>query len=276
MELEDEVGDIVAKARRGFGYSVKQLAHLSGISGDVLHKIEHYQLVPDRTQIDIIANMLSLDSEKLEALAQNRWMPAHVSFDHSAAGVDRIHVPYNDYRENCYIIHCKETRMAAVIDPGGAVNEILANISRKNLIPSLVLITHAHGDHIGGLKELLTDYPNLRVTAHSVEWRPLPDISEMNIAEDMSKIAIGNLDIVVYFTPGHTSGSACYYVDGFCFTGDTLFAGSIGRPAGPDVYKQMLEHIRNKILSLPDDTLLLPGHGPATTPAEEKKHNPFF
>jgi glyoxylase-like metal-dependent hydrolase (beta-lactamase superfamily II) len=184
--------------------------------------------------------------------------------------VENIFVPYGAYGENCYILACPNTRKAAAIDPGGSVDEILQRLSDQNSTLDMILITHAHGDHIGGIKELVSAIPNIQVITNPLESHSLPNIKEY------VQVSLGNLDIIILHTPGHTPGSTCYYTDGVCFVGDTLFAGSIGKPASQQVYEKMLSSIRDKIFALPDDTILCTGHGPMTTVAEEKAHNPFF
>ncbi len=165
-----------------------------------------------------------------------------------------------------------------VIDPGGAAEVILSRLTELNLALDLVLITHAHADHIGGIKQLASAAKGLRVACHQLErdsvTRDLPVRWEP--AKDSVGIALGALNITPLCTPGHTPGSMCHAADGACFVGDSLFAGSIGRPSNQAVYQQMLKDIRAKVLALPDETILLPGHGPATTVGAEKAHNPFF
>ena len=188
------------------------------------------------------------------------------------------HVAVPSYGENCYIVGCPESCAAAIVDPGGAVDEVLKHLEEHDLTPELVLITHAHGDHIGGLRNIATAFPSVRLVSHQAErdsvtrglsnkWEP---------ARDRVRINLGSLTIVPLATPGHTPGSTCYLIEPLCFVGDALFAGSIGRSGSGAIYTQVLVHIRAKILSLPDGTILLPGHGPATTVGEERAHNPFF
>lgn len=277
-ELEDELGDIIAKARIGTGLTVDQLATLTGMSGRFIEKVERYQETPSEDQIRLLAENLKLDPGKLADIALNDWEPLSVDLPDQDLIVESLFVPYGAFGENCYVLASRQTSLAAVVDPGGSDDKIVDVLRRRNLRLDLVLVTHAHGDHVSGLPGLQTLQPTLRVSSTRHECRSLPLSSTVIIEniEDNATISFGNLNIVALTTPGHTSGSACYYVEGVCFVGDTLFAGSIGRPANKEIYKPMLTAIRNKILSLPDDTIILPGHGPATTVAQEKAHNPFF
>lgn len=271
--LEDELGDIVSKARMGLGYSVDKLAAATGISIFDIENIEAYRYLPKRDYIDKLAQVLSLNSDKLADIAAGAWTP-NVSLPHNGIYLENIPVSYGSYKENCYILGCKETHVAAVVDPGGEVDTILHHLSENELNLELILITHAHADHIGGMSGLLDVIPNARLTGNesiarfsSYKWE---------IARDGVPVQFGSLSIKPLYTPGHTQDSTCYLVDELCFVGDTLFAGSIGRPSTPQIYKQMLKNIRHKLLSLPEDTILLPGHGPAATVGEERSHNPFF
>ena len=278
LKLEDELGDIIAKARIGQGCTVEQLAQAAKMSPASVQDIERYRLVPGAQELAVIAETLDLDPDKLADIAANGWQPAPISLSSDDVQVHAVAVPYGAYGENCYLFTTPGVRVAAVVDPGGAVDEIDRYLSGNDLELELVLITHGHGDHTGGLRSLAARRPSLRLVSHTVErdsvirrlsvhWEP---------AKDKVSIPFAGVSITPLATPGHTPGSVCYSVNGVCFVGDTLFAGSIGRPEDSTVYKQMLESINAKILSLPDDTILLPGHGPATTVAEEKAHNPFF
>ncbi len=276
--LEDEFGDIIAKARIGQGCSVSQLASKARMAERDIEAIEAYKLKPDREHVTTLADLLGLDPNKLLEIAQDNWAPPPVRVPPDVLMVESLVVPYAGYGENCYLLACTHTHAAAVVDPGGAVEKIDRRLKELGVTLDLVLITHAHGDHIGGLRQLVRDRPEVRIVNQQLErdsvvrglgnpWEPV---------KEGVPIRLGDLAVMPLYTPGHTPGSTCYHVDGVCFVGDTLFAGSIGRPAGPQVFEEMLTRIRGKVLSLPDETALLPGHGPATTVGEEKAHNPFF
>ncbi|HPP74511.1 MAG TPA: MBL fold metallo-hydrolase, partial [Armatimonadota bacterium] len=215
---------------------------------------------------------------KLIDIVINGWEPSPAALPQENALIQTIFVPYGSFGENCYILTCQQTSKSAVIDPGGAANEIVHAINESNLSLDLILLTHAHGDHTAGIPELASNFCEFRVVSHPADKSKIPLIDRLQWqgASDDDQLKLGNLDILVQYTPGHTPGALCYQVDQVCFVGDTLFAGSIGRPASSDIYEKMLSGIRNKILSLPRDTIILPGHGPITTVGEEISHNPFF
>jgi hydroxyacylglutathione hydrolase len=201
-------------------------------------------------------------------------------------------LPVGALQTNCYLIGCEETRLAAAIDPGGDAAEILAALERHHLTLQSILLTHAHFDHIGGVAELV-EATQASVALHPGDWallrakggaglfgifiRPSPE-PDMTLA-DGQVIEIGNLHVWVVHTPGHTPGHVTFHEPATrsAFDGDVLFMQGIGRTDFPgSSYQQLMDSIRNKLLTLPDDTAIYPGHGPATTVGDEKRYNPFL
>lgn len=275
-ELEDAFGDIIKKARTGLGYNPETIAHQTSISVDDIISMETYQLKPAPDQVKVLASALNLDEDKLLAAAGDSWHPEQRDLTGlEQMVIERIRVPLGVYGSNSYILGCKETKLAAVIDPGGAVDELARLLEEKGLSLSTVLITHGHSDHTGGLNYVLRRFPRIIIIVDHQERVHGPSVRH---PEDGEEFSVGNLNLKAISTPGHTSGSTCYLVNGsVCFVGDTLFAGSVGGThQNSESFRTELASISSKILSLPDDTILLPGHGPATTVGEEKEHNPFF
>jgi glyoxylase-like metal-dependent hydrolase (beta-lactamase superfamily II) len=200
-------------------------------------------------------------------------------------------LPTGPLEVNCYLVGCEETGKAAVIDPGGNVNSILELLRQHDLTLVMVINTHGHFDHIGANQSLLEktgcelaihqdDAPLLqRAAEHAALFglntsrSPEPT----RLLKDGDVIELGNLSFKVIHTPGHSPGGICLHVDNCLFVGDTLFCGSIGRtdlPGGN--HQQLISNIKNKLLCLADETKVYPGHGPATTIGQEKRHNPFL
>jgi len=192
---------------------------------------------------------------------------------------------------NCYILGCEATRKAAVIDPGGDVELILDKLQKLELQLQMVINTHGHFDHVGGNQKLIettgvelllheADKDLLSMAAQHAaayglptEISPEPD----RLLTDGDTISVGELEIKVLHTPGHTPGGICLLVEDQVIVGDTLFAGSIGRtdlPGGN--HSQLIESIQQQLLPLPDATVAHPGHGPATSIGREKLYNPFL
>ena len=195
------------------------------------------------------------------------------------------------FSENIYIVGSEQTRECVVIDPGADGAGVLGEIARLGLKVKLILNTHGHGDHVAavaavkegtgapyaihpGDKPLLKSaYELARSYIKDFREPPEPDME----LKDGDTIEVGETKLMVLETPGHTPGGVCLYGDGLVFTGDTLFQGSIGRfdlPGGDG--RQLLASITTKLLTLPDETRVLPGHGPETSIGREKQHNPFL
>ena len=179
------------------------------------------------------------------------------------------------YQANCYILGCKNSREGVVIDPGDEVPRILREIARSGLTIRAILITHGHMDHIGGAAELrrVTRAPVMIHALDAAALNPAPDARLV----DGQRIQVGTYSLSVIHTPGHSPGGVCFHAPGAVFTGDTLFAGSIGRTdfRGGD-YNALIRGVREKIFPLGDALRVYPGHGPATTIGRERATNPFF
>jgi glyoxylase-like metal-dependent hydrolase (beta-lactamase superfamily II) len=194
------------------------------------------------------------------------------------------------YGANCYIAASKETKEAAIIDPGADFNKIDNKLNELEIRPKMIILTHCHGDHIGAVKELRDKY-NLKVYIHEEDAEALND-SSMNFTKSMfgkdisikadlmlkhgDKISLGNLKFDIIHTPGHTKGGICIKVGNIMMTGDTLFNGSIGRtdlPGGS--FEEIISSIKEKIFKYDDDTVIYPGHMSPSTIRKEKQFNPF-
>jgi len=193
---------------------------------------------------------------------------------------------------NCFILGCKETREGVIIDAGGNAEEIIAAAEWRKLTIVHIINTHGHFDHIGANRAVkehfgadlmihADDVPMMgrdtdvaRVYCTPGETFPQPDTFLTNGME----ITFGKQHMTVLHTPGHTPGGCCLYIDAEkkIITGDTLFANSIGRtdlPGGS--HGQLLESVQTKLLTLPDNVVVYPGHGPETTIGHEKRYNPY-
>ncbi len=188
-----------------------------------------------------------------------------------------------------YIIADLDSGKAALIDPTMQSHPLFDFIQRRQLKLEYIFNTHGHSDHIfnnayfrenTGAKLMIhqDDVPLFaRLTQSSYGAKATPSPEPDDYFQDGAIIMVGAIEVKVLHTPGHTPGSTCLYVEGGIFTGDTIFQNSIGRFEGPGGSGQsLITSVKNKVFSLPDDTVIYPGHGPPTTVGEEKQYNPFF
>lgn len=201
-----------------------------------------------------------------------------------------------DYQVNTYIVSCPETNEGFVIDPGGDAEKILAYIRDNSIQARYILNTHGHADHILANQELRKEL-DLQICMHQEDdsFFTQPDILELEKKElglsapgeadvklkDKQRIKVGNIEIQVIHTPGHTPGSVCYLTHGNLFTGDTLFVGDVGRSdLTGGSFETLLQSIKEKIIILPMDTRIWPGHDygemPTSTLAWEMEENPYI
>ncbi len=184
-------------------------------------------------------------------------------------------LPVGAYQANCYIIGCKNTMEGAVIDPGDELQRIVREINKLGLNIKYILLTHGHFDHTGAAVELgkVTGAP---ILIHPYDqtmlgFEPDGDLTDGQI------IPVGTFDLRVIHTPGHSPGGVCFYTSGAVFTGDTLFAGSVGRTDFPGGnHGQLIMGVQQKIFPLGDEVRVYPGHGPPSTIGRERMTNPFF
>jgi glyoxylase-like metal-dependent hydrolase (beta-lactamase superfamily II) len=174
---------------------------------------------------------------------------------------------------NLYLL-ADAARQAVLVDAGGYAPELVEWARCGGLRVTHLLLTHLHGDHVDGLAHYRRQWPALTVVASS-PWAGAPGAL---IARAGDTICAGTLRLQMLQTSGHTPESVSYYeaASGLCFVGDAIFAGSVGGTASAADHAEQLEHLRRNILSLPEETVLLPGHGPLTTVAIERAANPFF
>jgi hydroxyacylglutathione hydrolase len=202
-------------------------------------------------------------------------------------------IPVTHYRQNCSLLWCEETREAAVIDPGGDIQKILALINRLQLVLVKVLLTHGHLDHVGGARNLaaIANVPIIGPHQDDTYWLSrIPQQSQMmgfpaheafestEYLQQGDEVKIGTETLSVIHCPGHTPGHIVFYhqPSQMAWVGDVIFNGSIGRTDFPrGNYDDLIRSIRDKLFALGDQVTFVPGHGPLSTLGEERLHNPF-
>ena len=194
---------------------------------------------------------------------------------------------------NCYVVGSETTKQGMIIDPGAQAKTILDTVRQTGLSISLIVVTHAHMDHVGALRAV-QEKTNARFAIHEAEkglllTAPMRMLTSLGISpikspphpdrllKDGDRIHIGELHFEVLYTPGHSSGGISLAGQGVVFSGDTLFNSGIGRTDFPGMnHERLMKSIQEKLMVLPDDTIVYPGHGPCTTIGDERRNNPFL
>jgi len=248
-------------------------AAAAGLTEAELAAFEETGRCAQKINFTALAKILGLHPQKLEAIA-NGWLPVATDL-RRWRGLRAFSTTGEGLTVNCFLVWDEATRAAALFDTGLDAAPVVAAIAAEGLILQHVFITHAHWDHVEALPEIRTAFPTAQL--HSSSKNALA--KQRN--QSGETISLGGLRITHRETPGHAEDGVTYFIGGWldavppvAVVGDAIFAGSIGR--GNQSWDLAREKVRKEILSLPMATLLCPGHGPVTTVAEEKEHNPFF
>ncbi|MFH1699259.1 MAG: MBL fold metallo-hydrolase [Candidatus Zixiibacteriota bacterium] len=195
------------------------------------------------------------------------------------------------FQTNCYLVYDEKSKEGVIIDPGDEADRIIDETDKFGVKPTAVILTHGHGDHVGGVNEVVNKFKiplyagkgeeELLASAEknmsSAVGMPVVCPQPERLLIDDDKVNFGFHAFTVIQTPGHSPGGVCYYSEKILFCGDTLFFGSIGRTDFPGCsHEQLINSIKTKLLILPDETVCYPGHGPATSIGFERKCNPFL
>jgi hydroxyacylglutathione hydrolase len=273
MSLEDHLGDIIRKGRKAANVSAEAAAKAAGLTEAELGALEESGVSAKKPNIAALAAAIGLHAGKLEGIA-NGWEPAEKDLS-GWVELRRIPTEQGGMIVNCYLVWDEVSREAALFDTGWSAEPAIAVIEENKLQLRHVFLTHTHEDHIAGLAKLKEKYPKTHIHTNAKSAPP----QQRNRANDFTHL--GSLRITNRDTPGHAEDGVTYIVGTWpedaphvAIVGDAIFAGSIG--TGFQSWDIAKQKIREQIFTLPPDTLLCPGHGPLTTVAEEKAHNPFF
>jgi hydroxyacylglutathione hydrolase len=268
LPLEDLFNDVIAKAMRGLGLNDAALAAKSGASAEDIAAAKDGK-VDDRV-LRKISPCLGLGGLSLVAMAHKEWRPNLVNI----AGLEQFNTTYHDMTVNAYLVWDTETKNAIAFDTGADATPMIQFIHDKGLNLSLIFLTHTHTDHIQDLTKLSAEGA---VTAFVHDKESCPGAKTFALG-DAEAWESGGLRIEPRSTWGHSKGGITYLVSGLrrplAIVGDALFASSMG--GGMVSYADALATNRQEIFTLPDPTVICPGHGPMTTVGEEKEHNPFY
>ena len=269
LPLEDNFEDLLGKAQKGLKISNEDLALRAGIPIASLTLLQQGQLLEG--PLRQVAPLLNLHAETLLAIARKAWLPAPVE----VPGLIHFNTYYeeHDMKVNHFIVFDPETKAAAIFDTGTDPAPTLAAVAGQGLNVESIFITHTHVDHIAVLPALRAAFPNAVIYCGRGE-----NLENTTPVDHGFGFTIGGLKGESRETSGHAVCGMTYVITGLAkplaIVGDALFAGSMGGPRTS--WEQALTHNRQRIFSLPAETVIAPGHGPLTTLAEEKAHNPFY
>lgn len=273
IPIEDLAEDVIGKAQSGQGISNTELSETSGLPTAKIAKLKRGQF--DAEAGRTVAPHLGLNADALVALGENAWYPDPIELEGLICANTPYPVPgYEEMSVNAYLIADPASGQAVAFDTGARAAPLLVTLQSKEWTLQNIFLTHTHGDHIADLPSLKAALPpEGKVYAHPAE-------SQSGAAElrEGQTFQLGALEITAWQTAGHSPGGMSFVIQGLerpvAIVGDALFAGSIGGVRAN--YRLALKQIRERILSLPPETILCPGHGPLTTVANERARNPFF
>ncbi|MDF1658055.1 MAG: MBL fold metallo-hydrolase [Verrucomicrobiales bacterium] len=268
IPIEDFFEDIIAKAMRGHHISISELVEKTGVSDDVLQRLIRGEFCDEPALIKV-AKALKLDPQTLTMSASKVWRPRPVE----VSGVAQFNTPYRDMRVNAFLIWDPDSLIGAAFDTGTNSSLITAKAAELGVTIETIFLTHTHNDHIADLDSLKISSRASGVWSNEAEpWPGTETFSEGKTFQ------IGALKVSTLTTSGHSPGGTTYFIEGLersvAIAGDALFAGSMG--GGICSFEDAWRNNRKKILTLPDETVICPGHGPMTSVGEEKRNNPFF
>jgi len=273
MNLEDNLGDVISKARAAAGVSEEAGAGAAGLSAGEYGSLEETGRYAKRPDFATLAAKLGLHAGKLEGLAGG-WLPQKRDLG-LWRELRQVTTAGPNFKVNCYLIWDEATREAALFDTGFDAAPVFELIEKNRLQLGHLFITHSHADHIAALEPIRGKFPKVKLHSN-IKGAP---VDQRNRANDF--IHLGSLRITNRDTPGHAEDGVTYVIGnwpddapGVAVVGDAIFAGSMG--GARELAGLAKQKIRDQILSLPEPTLICPGHGPVTTVGEEKAHNPFF
>ena len=266
IPLEDFFNDIINKAMRGLKLTDAQVASSAGVEVSAVASLCDGKW--DAVVARRIAPVLGLGADALVAAGEKSWLPAPIALE----GLGQFNTPYEDMTVNSYLAWDPASGEAAAFDTGADCSGMLALLAEKKLKLTRIFLTHTHGDHIFDLDRLKE-----KTGAPAVVGSGEPTEGTTTF-EAGTSFSVGGLQIATRLTWGHSKGAITYVISGLALpvaiVGDAVFAGSMG--GGGISYEAALSTNRKEIFSLPDDTILCPGHGPLTTVGEQKVYNPFF
>jgi hydroxyacylglutathione hydrolase len=273
VNLEDHLGDVIRKARAMSGISAAMAAGAAGISETELSALEETGQAVRRPDFQALAGVIGLNAAKLEGIADG-WLPAEK--DLSPWRELRVFTTAGEgVTVNCFLVWDEVTRDAALFDTGFDAQLIQDTVAAEGLALRHVFITHSHFDHVSALGAIHEAFPKVRLHSSSKN----APVDQRNKPSEI--VHLGGLRVTYRETPGHAEDGVTYVVGNWqedaphvAIVGDAVFAGSIGR--GNQSWDLARQKVREQIFTLPPATLICPGHGPLTTVAEEKAHNPFF
>jgi glyoxylase-like metal-dependent hydrolase (beta-lactamase superfamily II) len=269
IPLEDNFDDVINKTQRGLKISDADLAARADVAAEDLAAIKSGK--PLDAVIRRVARHLRLSPDALEALAHKRWYPEQPVFPR---GFAMFNTPYGDMTVNSYLVWDPRDRVAAAFDTGATCTAMLDTIHAEDLTLRYIFLTHTHEDHVADLEKLARE-TKAEVWAHELEPAELPGAKTF---KENAHFHLGVLAIKTLLTCGHSPGMTTYFVTGLSWplaiVGDSIFASSMG--GSPTHFADQFRNNKEKILKLPRDTVLACGHGPLTTLAQEREHNPFF